>query len=379
MIHLAKREKMNPLAAWGIRLAAFVLGLVVCGLLAFLMVDKLREQPGKIADFYKCFIDGISSSNAKSFFENRKLWVFMKNTAVLLCIALALTPAFRMRFLNIGGEGQTLVGVLAAIAVSLYLGGRKGEECLLPEWLLVVLMFVAAVLAGALWGLIPALFKAKWNTNETLFTLMMNYVATQLVSYFVKLWENPKGSNTVGVINQKSRIGWMPEILNKQFFSILIILAVMLFMYFYLKYSKHGFEISVVGESERTARYIGIKVEKVIVRTMLLSGAIAGLMGFILVSGVNHTISTTISGGRGFTGVMISWMSKFNPFVMILSSALLMFMQAGATDISTTFGLNQSFSDILTGIIIFFIIGSEFFINYKISFNKHGKETTEHV
>lgn len=380
MIHLAKREKMNPLAAWGIRLAAFVLGLVVCGLLAFLMVDKLREQPGKIADFYKCFIDGISSSNAKSFFENRKLWVFMKNTAVLLCIALALTPAFRMRFWNIGGEGQTLVGVLAAIAVSLYLGGRKGEECLLPEWLLVVLMFVAAVLAGALWGLIPALFKAKWNTNETLFTLMMNYIATFLVSYFLIIWV-PSGSSALG----KLPYGSLPSLMiypekasapaNKYLLIILISLVLAVALFIYMKYSKHGYEISVVGESERTAHYVGIKVKTVTVRTMVLSGALCGLTGFLIAAGLDNSVTTESVGGQGFTAIMVSWLANFNPLLMILTSAIIIFLNQGADQISTTLSVSGAFPNVVIGVMLFFIIGCEFFINYKICRSKdEGKE-----
>ena len=151
-------------------------------------------------------------------------------------------------------------------------------------------------------------------------------------------------------------------------------------VYVYLNYSKHGYELSVVGESERTARYVGIKVEKVIIRTMLLSGAICGIVGFLLVSGTDHTLSTSLSGGRGFTAVMISWLAKFNPIVMIFASMLLAFLDKGASAISTNFGLNHSFSDILTGIILFFIIGCEFFISYKLSFRKAaGKEAAENV
>ena len=355
LLHISKRANLPVYASLLIKAAAIVLSLLLC---AVVITAATGENPLAI---FQTMIKG-------SFGTKRKLWIFLQNTALLLLVSLAVTPAFKMRCWNLGAEGQVLVGCLATAACMIKLGNTVSPALLYPT------MVISAVAAGAVWALLPACFKAKWNTNETLFTLMMNYVATQLVSYFVKLWENPKGSNTVGIINQKSRIGWMPEVYNKQLLSILIVIGIMLFMYFYLRFSKHGFEISVVGESERTARYIGIKVEKVILRTMILSGAIAGLMGFLLVSGVNHTISTTISGGRGFTGVMISWMSKFNPFVMVLSSALLTFMEAGATDISTTFGLNQSFSDILTGIIIFFIIGSEFFINYKTNLNKHKKE-----
>ena len=141
-------------------------------------------------------------------------------------------------------------------------------------------------------------------------------------------------------------------------------------MYIYLKYIKHGYEISVVGESENTAKYVGIKVSKVIIRTMVLSGAICGLVGLLLVGGINHTITTTIAGGQGFTAVLVSWMSKFDPLIMVASSALIVFMDRGASEISTAFGLNHSYSDILTGIILFFIIGCEFFISYRIQFRK---------
>ena len=126
----------------------------------------------------------------------------------------------------------------------------------------------------------------------------------------------------------------------------------------------------MVGESENTARYVGIKVEKVIMRTMVLSGAVCGLVGLLLVGGINHSVTTTIAGGQGFTAVMVSWMAKFNPFTMAFTSFLIIFLNRGASEISTTFGLNQSFADILTGIILFFIIGCEFFISYKIHFRK---------
>jgi simple sugar transport system permease protein len=231
-------------------------------------------------------------------------------------------------------------------------------------------MVITSILAGAIWGVIPALFKAKWNTNETLSTLMMNYIATQLVAYFTIVWEVPKGSGKIGIINQNSNVGWLPNIGNKYLLSIIVAILVTVCMYIYLKYTKHGYEIAVVGESQNTARYVGISVEKVIIRTMLLSGAICGLAGLLLVGGINHTITTTISDGQGFTGVMVSWLAKFNPIGMIFTSLLIIFMDRGASEISTAFELNQSFADILTGIILFFIIGCEFFIRYKISVRK---------
>ena len=236
-------------------------------------------------------------------------------------------------------------------------------------------MIVAAIAAGALWGFLPAFFKARWNTNETLFTLMMNYIATQLAAYYIIVWEVPKGAGKIGIINQNTNAGWLPQIAGKQYLLTILVVAVLTVLtYIYLKYSKHGYEIAVVGESQRTASYAGIKVERVIIRTMVLSGAMCGLMGLLLTAGTDHTLTTTIVGGRGFTAVMVSWMAKFNPIMMIFTSLLLVVLSRGASEISSVFGLNHSFADILTGIILFFIIGSEFFINYKVSLRKAGKK-----
>ena len=145
-------------------------------------------------------------------------------------------------------------------------------------------------------------------------------------------------------------------------------------MFIYLKYSKQGYEISVVGESENTAKYIGINVKRVILRTMGLSGALCGVAGFLLVAGTNHTITTTTAGGMGFTAIMVSWLGKFNAGIMVVTSFIIVFLQRGAGEIATKFNLNQSVADILTGIILFFIIGCEFFVNYKINLRKSQKE-----
>ena len=357
LVHIVKRGNLPWYAAWGIRLLAIVLALVACALVTTVTTG---EDPIQV---YAAMIDG-------AFGTARKTWITFQNMSVLLCISLAVTPAFRMRFWNIGAEGQTLAGCLATAACMILLADK------LPNWLLICTMVLSAIAAGAVWGLIPAIFKAKWNTNETLFTLMMNYVATQLVAYFVILWEVPKGAGKIGIINQSSELGWLPQLFSSKYLlSIVVVAIVTILMYLYLNYSKQGYEIAVVGESERTARYVGIKVEKVIIRTMAISGAVCGLAGLLLVGGINHTVTTTIVSGRGFTAVMVSWLAKFDPIIMIFTSLLLVFLERGAGEISTDFGLNQSFSDIITGIILFFIIGCEFFINYKISLRKAaGKE-----
>lgn len=356
LFHIVKRESLPWQKSWLIRIGAILAALVVCAIITMVVTG---ENPFRV---YATMFEG-------AFGTKRRIWNLLQSLAMLLCVSLAVTPAFKMRFWNIGAEGQVLIGGLAT-AACMYLLGDK-----VPNVLLIIIMIIASIAAGAIWAVIPAFFKAKFCTNETLFTLMMNYVAIQLVSYFVMLWENPKGSSKIGIINQTTHAGWFPTIGNNEYLlNIIIVLVLTVLMYVYLKYSKHGYEISVVGESENTARYIGLNVKKVIIRTMLLSGGICGIAGLLLVGSTNHTVSTTIANNRGFTAIMVSWLAKFNPINMILTSLLLVFFEKGAGEISTVFGLNQSFADIITGIILFFIIGSEFFINYQLHFRSVHKE-----
>ena len=246
-----------------------------------------------------------------------------------------------------------------------------------PTPVLLVIMAIASLCAGAVWGMIPAVFKARWGTNETLFTLMMNYVAIQITSYCVALWENPYGSNVVGVINQSTKDGWFPELFGQAYgLNVLIVVVLTVGMYIYLKSSKQGYEIAVVGESQNTARYAGIRLSKVFIRTMAISGAICGLAGFIAVAGASHTISTSTAGGRGFTAIIVAWLAQFNTFVMVLISFLLVFLQKGAIQIASQFKLNDFASNVITGIILFCIIGSEFFIQYKLIFR--GRKEAHH-
>lgn len=350
LFHITKRDGVSKVESMGIRIGAIIIALIVSGIVTMLLTGL---NPISV---YATMIKG-------AFGTERKFWSLLQSLAMLLCVSLAVTPAFKMRFWNIGAEGQVLVGGLATAACMITLGGK------VPNILLILIMIVCSIIAGAVWALIPAVFKAQFNTNETLFTLMMNYVGIQLVSYFCMYWENPKGSGKIGVINRINEEGWLPTLGEYDYLlNIIVVLIITIGMYIYLNYSKHGYELAVVGESENTARYIGINVKKVILRTMALSGAICGIAGLLLVGGTNHTVSTTTADGRGFTAIMVSWLAQFNPIYMILTSLLLVFLDAGAGQISMEFSLNESFADIITGIILFFIIGSEFFIRYQLKF-----------
>lgn len=354
---MSKRDSISFGKTALIYVTALLFALIVCAGVIYALVQM---NP---IDVYKAIFDGALGSK-------RRIWITIRDTLVLLCIAIGLAPAFKMRFWNIGAEGQILIGGVVSAAMMINIADK------LPAPALLTLMFAGSALGGMVWGLIPTFFKAKWKTNETLFTLMLNYVAMQVVTYCIIFWENPKGSNTVGVINQQTRAGWLPELFGNAYgWNLVLVLLLAVLMFIYLKYSKQGYEVAVVGESERTARYAGISVKKVMLRTMGISGAICGIAGFIIVSGSSHTISTATAGGRGFTAIIVAWMSRFNTFVMIAVAFGIIFMEKGAIQIASQFGLNENASDVLLGIILFFLIGAEFFIKYKVERNHRREES----
>lgn len=353
-IRISKRSEVSTKLNIGVRAAAIIIALIVC----VFAVEVLTS--GKV-DFL-----GVCTEIIRGAFGTvRRFKETLRNTAALLCLGIALAPAFKMRFWNIGAEGQALIGALASAAAIKMSAGN------IPNLLLIVIMLFASVIAGAVWGVIPAFFKAHFKTNETLFTLMMNYVAIQITRFFIVKWERQPGSNIVGNFSE----GMFPKLFGVDYgWNYIIVLLLMVMLYVYLKYTKQGYEISVVGESENTARYIGINVSKVIIRTMAISGALCGIAGFMLVGGTHHTITATIVDGNGFTAIVVAWLSKFNPIIMFLVSFLLSFLGKGTEQIASSCNLNDHASDIIIGIVLFFILGCEFFINYKITFRNSKSE-----
>lgn len=349
--HIVKRHKIPFWQGLLIRACAIAAALIIC--VVFSLITAGVTPDVVITSFFK-----------GNFGTDRKIFAMLAELSKLLLIALALTPAFRMRFWNIGAEGQVLVGALAAVSCAFFLGGK------MPEPLLLLVMLAAAIAAGAIWALIPAFFKAIWNANETLFTLMMNYIATCLISYMLASQfaseSNAMSKLSFGRLNFLS--GWE---FGKEFTVIVFAVVIMVLMFIYLRYSKQGYEISVVGESENTARYIGINIRKVIIRTMAISGALCGLVGFLIVAIFDNMISTGTAGGMGFTAIMVSWLGKFNPFIMSSVAFLISFLNRGASQLVSDLsrkGISPDLPSVMVGIILFFIVGCEFFINYRIKF-----------
>ena len=357
LIRLAKRDDIPRARAWAIRAAAILLALVTGGLI----IAGLGHNPIQV---YASMVEG-------SLGKSRVLRETVKKAIPLLGAAVAIAPAFKMKFWNIGAEGQILAGGIAASYFALFWADS------LPRPVLLVVMAAAGVLAGGLWGLIPAVFKARWGTNETLFTLMLNYIVLGFVKYLqAGPWGPDLNANGYPKIPMFDAAALLPKALGVHI-GWIIVLAVTALMFGYLKYSKQGYEIAVVGESVRTAQYAGMNVSHIIRRTMFLSGGIAGLVGFLQVSGASGTLTENTAGGSGFTAIAVAWLAKLNPFVMIAIAALLAILEKGADTIQTLYTIPASAADMLTGIVLFFMLGCEFFISYRLIVRGKGERTHE--
>ena len=349
LIRLAKRDGMEAWKIWCIRVGSILAALLLGALVMALVGTNPVTAYGTI----------LSGALGKKTAVRQTV----KIAIPLLGCALAIAPCFKMRFWNIGAEGQITAGAIAASYFALFWAGR------VPGPMLLVIMGLAGAVAGGLWALIPAFFKAKWNTNETLFTLMMNYIIIGVVRWLQGgPWEGRKGSQ---IIPQFDAAACLPRVLGVHC-GWIIVLILVVFMHVYMNHTKHGYEIAVIGDSVNTARYAGMNVGRIMMRTMFLSGAISGLVGFIVASGANNTLYDGVAGGVGFTSITVAWLSQLNAFAMVAISMLLAVLSKGAETLQTRMAVPTSISDIITGILLFCMLGCEFFINYKLIFRKNS-------
>lgn len=352
LIRLAKREGMPKGKVWAIRGASFLVAILISALIFLLM----GHNP------FGAFGTMITGSLGKK----TAIRQTVKIAIPLLGTALAIAPCFKMRFWNIGAEGQITAGAVGASYFALFWADK------LPGPVLLVVMAVAGAVCGGLWALVPAFFKAKWGTNETLFTLMMNYIMIGVVKWLQGgPWEGRPGSQ---IIPQFDSAAVLPKVLGVHC-GWIIVLILTVAMFFYMKYTKQGYEIAVIGESENTARYAGMNVGKIIMRTMFLSGAIAGLVGFIVCSGADNTLYSGVAAGVGFTAITVAWLAGLNPIIMVFIAAFLAILTKGSGTIQTNFSIPASVADVLTGIILFAMLGCEFFIRYRLIFRGKGEHS----
>ena len=354
LIRLAKRSGMSQKKMWAIRAASFVVAILL-GVIIFLAIG---QNP------FRAYGTILSGSLGKP----TAIRQTVKIAIPLLGTALAIAPCFKMRFWNIGAEGQITAGAVGASYFALFWADT------LPAPVLILVMALAGALFGGIWALIPAFFKARWGTNETLFTLMMNYIIIGIVRWLQGgPWEGRPGSQIIPMFDKAAVL---PKVFGVHC-GWIIVLALTVLMFVYMKYTKHGYEITVIGESENTARYAGMNVGHIIMRTVFISGAISGLVGFIVASGANGTLYDGVAAGVGFTAITVAWLAQLNPFAMVGISALLAVLEKGADTLQTRMAVPASISDIITGIFLFCMLGCEFFINYRIIIRGKQKEVAE--
>lgn len=352
LFHVVKRDNLSIKAKIGIYAAAIVVGLFLCGIIC-----TAAGEDGNPFSFFGSLFTG-------AFGSQRKFWVFLRTTFLLIGVSMALLPAFKMKFWNLGANGQILIGGLATIACMHYMGGKA------PDGVIILCMVVSSILAGAVWAVIPAICKAYFNTNESLFTLMMNYIAQGLVTFFIAKWVT-SGSGVLKPIEY----GNLPEIGNPHLLTIIVCAAIFGFVFLYIKFSKHGYETAVVGDSQPTAKYIGINVKKVIIRTLILSGAICGIIGLLLTGAISHTIGKDTANNMGFTAIMTTWLANCNPLFVLGTCFLVAFITKGMEQVRMDFAFtNDSIANLIIGIVYFFIIACAFFIKYKVVFRKKATD-----
>ena len=346
LFHITKRLDTPLWYKAVIRVVSILVALIACAIILFIF------KPGKFGIFFKESFNSLWGSKNKFF---NTLYEF----AFLLGLAIAILPCFKMKFWNLGGEGQVLMGCVAAALVSKYVGKS------VPNFLCIILMIIAAMLAGSLWAFIPAFFKAKFDTNETLFTLMMNYIAMGVVEFFV-FFVDPTHGAFAGLTAGVYTFDTSTSIL----ISTIVVLLMTGFMFVYLNFTKHGYELSVVGETRNTAKYIGINVKGVIIRTAIICGILAGIMGYLVVA-KQTSVNKDIIGGKGFTAVMIAWLGHMNVIEIVIMAFLVAFITRGSNQVATKLDLNTSFIKITIATFLITILAFEFFLNYEIHFNKN--------
>lgn len=350
LIRTAKRADLPRKKVYLLRALALLFALIAGGL----FILSIGQNPFVI---YATIIQG-------AFRSTMVIQATIKVMIPLMICALGITLAFKMRFWNIGAEGQMIMGAVFASYFALFHSDW-------PHWLLIIVMLAAGFIGGGLFGLIPAYFNGKWGTNETLFTLMLNYIALYIIGLLRDgPWADPKSPGFPKIARFEPnaqldkifgvQIGWI--------FALIILVLV----FIYLKYTKHGYEISVVGESHGTANYAGMNVKKILLRTMFLSGGICGIAGMAQATGSDMTLATGVAGGVGFTAIIVAWLAQLSPAGILLVSFLFSVLEKGSTVIQSEYGLSVDCADVLQGIILFCVLASEFFIRYKFVIRKKG-------
>ena len=356
-IKFEKRLEPSKVAAYLVPVASFVLALLFgAALLALAGANPWHT--------YRAMLEGAFGTPEQ--WRDGQLYslteTLVKATPLMLA-GLGVSIAFRMLFWNIGAEGQLVMGGFGAGAVALWAPQLAPS---LPHWAYLPLMVVAGLLAGALWGLIPALLKAYLRVNEIITTLMLNYIAILWLQHlYYGPWKDPQGYGFPGTA-QFPTFAWLPRLTGRMHLGLIFALVAAGLIWLILARTRWGYEIRLIGENPATARYAGISITRNVVLVMLLSGGLAGLAGMAEVAGISHRLQQGLAVGYGFTAIIVAWLAKLNPWAVIVVAVLLAALLVGGDQIQITMGLPASVALVLQGAILFFMLGGDIFTRYRL-------------
>lgn len=356
-LRLEKRVDPAPYLRWAVPLGSVAAALIASGLLLLIFGVNPIET---FAAMYRGAFGGLFSGDVYSASET------LVRATPLILAGLAVSVAFKMKFWNIGAEGQLVMGGVAASGVALFLPEAAPS---IPQNVVVygLLMGGAAILAGAIWALIPALLKAYLNVNEIIVTLMLNYIAILWYSQlFTTSWKDPDGFGFPGSA-LFGEFAWLPKFWGTRVNASLFIgLVAAVFVWVLLAKTRAGYEIRLIGDNPEAARYAGVSIFRNILLVMLVSGGLAGLAGMGEVAGISHKLQQGLSANNGFTAIIVAWVAKLNPWAVIVVSVLLAGLFVGGDQIQLSMGLPSSVAQVVQGVILFFVLGGDIFSTYRI-------------
>ncbi len=331
-------------------LISFMLGAIVLGL-----------NNANPIQTYAAMAKGAFGSQSKIQFT------LVKAIPLLLC-GLAVGIAFRLKFWNIGAEGQYVSGAIGITWVMQF-------WTFLPNWMVLPVGIVVGILFGAIWGGIPGVLKAQWSVDETLATLMLNYIIIGYAEYlYINAWKAPRGN--MGTVRYPE-YAWLPRVWGRVHAGIFFALILVAILWFVLYKTRWGFELNMIGKNQRAARCQGVSIKKNIILAMLISGGIAGLAGVIDSAAVTHQLTKGVNAGYGFTGIIIAWMSGLNPIASIFIALLMAALETGSDALQITLKLPAAMGEVLQGLILIPLLAGSVFTEYKLRILGKHKEISE--
>lgn len=360
------RLEVRPAPSRAMRIASPILAALLTLIGGWIVFSLAGTHPA--AAMHAFFIDPLSDVNG---------WaeLFLKASPICL-IGMGLALAYRANVWNIGAEGQMLIGGVAASGVAIY-GGDMPRLALLP------LMMIAGVVGGMLWASVPAFLRTRFNTNEILVSLMMTYIAPQLIIYLVSgPWRDPQGMN----FPLSEMFGdnalyptffggwhwhfWRGTRINA---SVLVTLLIVPLVWVFMKKSFASYRMTVGGLAPLAARYAGFSENRTIWAALLISGALAGLAGMGEISGPIGQLQSTWSPGYGFTAIIVVFVGRLHPFGVVLGSLLMALLYLGGESVQTSLQLPQALSGVFQGLLLFCLLGCDLFVNYRLSWRQPVK------